>query len=47
MVERLRDGHRVADRFDDIPVEEAGQRMPHVFIAGDACHTTPPKPARG
>ncbi len=32
-------GHRVTDRFDEIPTEEVGTRDPHVFISGDACHT--------
>ncbi|OKL53917.1 phenol 2-monooxygenase [Bowdeniella nasicola] len=40
-------GHRVTDRFDDVPVEQAGQRMPHVFIAGDACHTHSAKAGQG
>ena len=40
-------GHRVTDRFDDIPTEEAGQRSPRVFIAGDACHTHSAKAGQG
>lgn len=40
-------GHRVTDRFDDVPVEEAGQRSPRVFIAGDACHTHSAKAGQG
>ncbi|MGD6979193.1 MULTISPECIES: FAD-dependent monooxygenase [Citricoccus] len=40
-------GHRVTDRFDDVPVEEAGQRDPRVFIAGDACHTHSAKAGQG
>ncbi|MFC0582758.1 FAD-binding monooxygenase [Micrococcoides hystricis] len=40
-------GHRVTDRFDDVPVEQAGERMPHVFIAGDACHTHSAKAGQG
>lgn len=40
-------GHRVTDRFDDVPVEEAGTRAPHVFIAGDACHTHSAKAGQG
>lgn len=40
-------GHRVTDRFDEIPVEEAGTRDPHVFIAGDACHTHSAKAGQG
>ncbi len=40
-------GHRVTDRFDEIPVEEAGTRDPHVFIMGDACHTHSAKAGQG
>lgn len=40
-------GHRVTDRFDDVPVEQAGERMPRVFIAGDACHTHSAKAGQG
>ena len=40
-------GHRVTDRFDDVPVELIGQRDPHVFIAGDACHTHSAKAGQG
>ena len=40
-------GHRVTDRFDDVPVEEAGTRTPRVFIAGDACHTHSAKAGQG
>jgi phenol 2-monooxygenase len=40
-------GHRVTDRFDDVPAEEAGQRAPRVFIAGDACHTHSAKAGQG
>jgi phenol 2-monooxygenase (NADPH) len=40
-------GHRVTDRFDDVPTEEAGQRHPRVFIAGDACHTHSAKAGQG
>lgn len=40
-------GHRVTDRFDEIPVDEAGTRDPHVFIAGDACHTHSAKAGQG
>ncbi len=38
-------GQRLADRFDDVPGGEA--RLPHVFIAGDACHTHSPKAGQG
>lgn len=40
-------GHRVTDRFDDVLVEEAGKKQPHVFIAGDACHTHSAKAGQG
>ncbi|KQW05382.1 phenol 2-monooxygenase [Leifsonia sp. Root4] len=40
-------GHRVTDRFDDVPVEEVGTRTPRVFIAGDACHTHSAKAGQG
>jgi len=40
-------GQRLCHRFDDVPEEEAGTRLPHVFIAGDACHTHSPKAGQG
>lgn len=40
-------GHRLTDRFDDVPVEAAGTRSPRVFIAGDACHTHSAKAGQG
>src|SRR5215217_5130950 len=40
-------GQRVTDRFDDLPAEEAGSRLPRVFIAGDACHTHSAKAGQG
>ncbi|QTX05951.1 FAD-binding monooxygenase [Agromyces archimandritae] len=40
-------GHRVTDRFDDVPVDAAGTRTPHVFITGDACHTHSAKAGQG
>lgn len=40
-------GHRVTDRFDDVPVESAGTRTPRVFITGDACHTHSAKAGQG
>ena len=39
-------GHRVTDRFDDISAERA-HLEPHVFIAGDACHTHSAKAGQG
>lgn len=40
-------GHRVTDRFDDVPSAEVGIRAPRVFIAGDACHTHSAKAGQG
>ncbi|GAA1466361.1 FAD-dependent monooxygenase [Microbacterium thalassium] len=40
-------GQRVTDRFDDVPDELVGTRRPHVFIAGDACHTHSAKAGQG
>ncbi|WP_456844191.1 FAD-binding monooxygenase [Cellulomonas sp. P5_C6] len=40
-------GHRVTDRFDDVPLEEIGTRTPRVFIEGDACHTHSAKAGQG
>ncbi|MFI8090724.1 FAD-dependent monooxygenase [Streptomyces sp. NPDC086080] len=40
-------GHRLADRFDDVPAGETGLRLPHVFILGDACHTHSAKGGQG
>ncbi len=40
-------GQRICDRYDDLPAQEAGSRSPHVFIAGDACHTHSPKAGQG
>ena len=40
-------GQRVTDRFDDVLPEQVGQRSPHVFIAGDACHTHSAKAGQG
>lgn len=40
-------GHRVCDRFDDVPVPEVGRRTPRVFIAGDASHTHSAKAGQG
>ena len=38
-------GQRIADRFDDVP--SGGDRVPRVFIAGDACHTHSAKAGQG
>jgi len=40
-------GHRMTDRFDDVPEGEAETRNPRVFTAGDACHTHSPKAGQG
>ena len=40
-------GQRLCDKFDDVPEEEVGGRFPHVFIAGDACHTHSPQAGQG
>jgi len=40
-------GHRVTDRFDDVPLDRLGTRTPRVFIAGDACHTHSAKAGQG
>ncbi|GAB2466802.1 FAD-dependent monooxygenase [Xylanimonas ulmi] len=40
-------GHRVTDRFDDVPLDQVGTREPHVFITGDACHTHSAKAGQG
>jgi phenol 2-monooxygenase len=40
-------GQRLCDKFDDVPDDETGCRLPRVFIAGDACHTHSPKAGQG
>src|SRR4051794_25653424 len=40
-------GQRVTARFDDVPADETGSRLPRVFIAGDACHTHSAKAGQG
>ena len=40
-------GQRVTDRFDDIADGEPEDRLPRVFIAGDACHTHSAKAGQG
>jgi phenol 2-monooxygenase (NADPH) len=40
-------GQRLCDRFDDVTDEEVADRLPRVFIAGDACHTHSPKAGQG
>jgi phenol 2-monooxygenase len=39
-------GQRLCDRFDDVPDGDP-DACPHVFIAGDACHTHSPKAGQG
>jgi phenol 2-monooxygenase len=36
-------GQRVAERFDDTPVDNTDNLIPRAFVAGDACHTHSPK----
>lgn len=40
-------GQRLCDRYDDVPAHLVEQQLPHVFIAGDACHTHSPKAGQG
>ncbi len=40
-------GHRLTDKFDDVPLEKEGEQMPRVFITGDACHTHSAKAGQG
>ena len=40
-------GQRLCDKFDDVPADATGERLPCVFIAGDACHTHSPKAGQG
>lgn len=40
-------GHRLSDRFDDVPAGAAPGRTPRVLLAGDACHTHSPKAGQG
>ncbi|MDB5741917.1 MAG: phenol 2-monooxygenase [Polaromonas sp.] len=40
-------GQRICDKYDDVPEGETSSRFPHVFIAGDACHTHSPKAGQG
>lgn len=36
-------GQRVAERFDDTPIDNPEGLIPRAFVAGDACHTHSPK----
>ncbi|MFN3525856.1 MAG: FAD-binding monooxygenase [Paracoccus sp. (in: a-proteobacteria)] len=40
-------GQRLTDKFDDVPQDQMASSLPHVFIAGDACHTHSPKAGQG
>lgn len=40
-------GQRICDKYDDVPAADVATRLPHVFIAGDACHTHSPKAGQG
>lgn len=40
-------GHRISDKFDDVPDDQRDSRIPRVFVAGDACHTHSPKAGQG
>ncbi|MEZ5701811.1 MAG: FAD-dependent monooxygenase [Burkholderiaceae bacterium] len=40
-------GHRLTDKFDDVPETEMTNRFPRVMLAGDACHTHSPKAGQG
>lgn len=40
-------GQRICDKYDDVPAGQEGEKLPHVFIAGDACHTHSPKAGQG
>lgn len=40
-------GHRLTDKFDDVPIDQITARTPRVMLAGDACHTHSPKAGQG
>ncbi|MDH4053099.1 MAG: FAD-dependent monooxygenase [Rubrivivax sp.] len=40
-------GHRLTDKFDDVPEDQIAARAPRVMLAGDACHTHSPKAGQG
>ncbi|MCA2014354.1 FAD-dependent monooxygenase [Cereibacter sphaeroides] len=40
-------GHRLTDKFDDVPADQVSTRAPRVMLAGDACHTHSPKAGQG
>ncbi len=40
-------GQRLCETYDDLPDQPAQDRIPRVFITGDACHTHSPKAGQG
>jgi hypothetical protein len=40
-------GQRICDHYDEVAGQGAGNTLPRVFIAGDACHTHSPKAGQG
>ncbi len=40
-------GHRLTDKFDDVPDDQVVTQSPRVMLAGDACHTHSPKAGQG
>ncbi|MGL3150128.1 FAD-dependent monooxygenase [Microbacterium sp. A82] len=40
-------GQRLADRFDDLTADAPADAVPHLFVAGDACHTHSAKAGQG
>ena len=40
-------GHRLTDKFDDVPEDQVATRAPRIMLAGDACHTHSPKAGQG
>jgi phenol 2-monooxygenase/3-hydroxybenzoate 4-monooxygenase len=40
-------GQRICDKYDDVAADQMSSQLPHVFIAGDACHTHSPKAGQG
>ncbi len=40
-------GHRLTDKFDDVPRDVGSDYFPRIFTAGDACHTHSPKAGQG
>jgi 3-hydroxybenzoate 4-monooxygenase len=40
-------GQRICDKYDDVTAQDPDSTLPHVFIAGDACHTHSPKAGQG